>query len=547
MNRINALPQLVFYFFVFATSIRGSLHAEGAPNPPPEEPNPILAVLHKLNDDLRTLTESKQSIKELQEQYSTLSSELSNQSGDIKLLQSSIDELADSQRTRLGSGIDSITEQIRAQNQDLESIDLRVESLASNLIHEIQLQTTRQLESAQANWQESQSHTRSVNQELGAINELISGFLASFRKYLIGILVGTITILAVFGSFRLYKYSLILRTRRQSLSPNPSLPKQPDDQTSRNTKTLDQISESAAVSTHTSPVEAIEIVPPLDLVSTFLSQPTTSQPWTIGFASISGKVLGENEDYAVAFETGRIQFGVVADGLGGVQHGEAASYLAVQAVVRSISQCHISSDPGPEEISTVLRLAMTSAMHAIAQTAVQFEVGINSGLRTTLIICAGTSNRWLFGYSGDGGLQRISSSGEIENLLIPQQGEVQSLLTGSLGPVHAGDPVFGEAPRHQGDLLAIGSDGIWDRVADDFGHQIYRAALHFNGRLEETASKITEELSQHQDKEGFIFNDNLSLVLLGDGAPPVVADNFRERMFPDSEPVALTADQPKNT
>ena len=547
MNRINAFPQLVFYFFVFATSIRGSLHAEGAPNPPPEEPNPILAVLHKLNDDLRTLTESRQGLKELQKQYSTLSSELSNQSGDIKLLRASIDELADSQRTRLGSGIDSITEQIRAQNQDLESIDLRVESLASNLIHEIQLQTTRQLESAQANWQESQSHTRSVDQELGAINELISGFLASFRKYLIGILVGTITILAVFGSFRLYKYSLILRTRRQSLSPNPSLPKQPDDQTSRNTKTLDQISESAAVSTHTSPVEAIEIVPPLDLVTTFLSQPTTSQPWTIGFASISGKVLGENEDYAVAFETGSIQFGVVADGLGGVQHGEAASYLAVQAVVRSISQCHISSDPGPEEISTVLRLAMTSAMHAIAQTAVQFEVGINSGLRTTLIICAGTSNRWLFGYSGDGGLQRISSSGEIENLLIPQQGEVQSLLTGSLGPVHAGDPVFGEAPRHQGDLLAIGSDGIWDRVADDFGHQIYRAALHFNGRLEETASKITEELSQHQDKEGFIFNDNLSLVLLGDGAPPVVADNFRERMFPDSEPVALTADQPKNT
>ena len=547
MNRINAFPQLVFYFFVFATSIRGSLHAEGAPNPPPEEPNPILAVLHKLNDDLRTLTESRQGLKELQKQYSTLSSELSNQSGDIKLLRASIDELADSQRTRLGSGTDSITEQIRAQNQDLESIDLRVESLASNLIHEIQLQTTRQLESAQANWQESQSHTRSVDQELGAINELISGFLASLGNYLIGILVGTITILAVFGSFRLYKYSLILRTRRQSLSPNPSLPKQPDDQTSRNTKTLDQISESAAVSTHTSPVEAIEIVPPLDLVSTFLSQPTTSQPWTIGFASISGKVLGENEDYAVAFETGSIQFGVVADGLGGVQHGEAASYLAVQAVVRSISQCHISSDPGPEEISTVLRLAMTSAMHAIAQTAVQFEVGINSGLRTTLIICAGTSNRWLFGYSGDGGLQRISSSGEIENLLIPQQGEVQSLLTGSLGPVHAGDPVFGEAPRHQGDLLAIGSDGIWDRVADDFGHQIYRAALHFNGRLEETASKITEELSQHQDKEGFIFNDNLSLVLLGDGAPPVVADNFRERMFPDSEPVALTADQPKNT
>lgn len=71
-----------------------------------------------------------------------------------------------------------------------------------------------------------------------------------------------------------------------------------------------------------------------------------------------------------------------------------------------------------------------------------------------------------YGYIGDGGGCLLRSSGEIFHFLKPQKADVNDLnvLSASLGPTIDGEPVFGMINRVVGDLVIVGTDGVFDKV-----------------------------------------------------------------------------------
>jgi serine/threonine protein phosphatase PrpC len=131
-----------------------------------------------------------------------------------------------------------------------------------------------------------------------------------------------------------------------------------------------------------------------------------------------------------------------------------------------------------------------------------------------------------YAYCGDGGACLVRTSGAVEHFLKPQKADQLNVLAASLGPQMQGEPILGILRRGPGDLLLVGTDGVFDRVEESFPKDVLRAAIHFNGELETTARLILEELAAKQDEFGFICDDNLTLALAAGGSPPVLTAGF---------------------
>jgi hypothetical protein len=92
-----------------------------------------------------------------------------------------------------------------------------------------------------------------------------------------------------------------------------------------------------------------------------------------------------------------------------------------------------------------------------------------------------------------------------------------NILAGSLGPITQGAPVCGTLSRLPGDLLVCGTDGVMDRLGDDFATQIWEAAVKMEGKLQCITDRLVEQMSSARDEHGYICDDNLTIALMGDG------------------------------
>ncbi|MDP2897861.1 MAG: protein phosphatase 2C domain-containing protein [bacterium] len=241
-------------------------------------------------------------------------------------------------------------------------------------------------------------------------------------------------------------------------------------------------------------------------------------PKEMGFQSITGPVRSKNEDACIAWSQGPYRIAVVADGLGGHPEGGTAAHLASLEAARTLSTAvgtgHFEINP-----QRCLAAAFRYASNTLYERAMVPGFRAKDGLRTTLITVVCTPSGYHYGYIGDGGLWVRRRSGDLEKLLSPHKADAlhPNILAASLGPAVHGSPEFGEAERREGDLLFVGTDGVFDRIEDSFAEDVAGlAAQMFSGNLQEAVEETLRQLASAQDKAGYLCEDNMTLVLIAD-------------------------------
>ncbi|MBT8213431.1 MAG: protein phosphatase 2C domain-containing protein, partial [Acidimicrobiia bacterium] len=262
--------------------------------------------------------------------------------------------------------------------------------------------------------------------------------------------------------------------------------------------------------------------------------PATPCPrwWGLGLASVVGPVRTENQDHAIAWDQGQFRVIVVGDGMGGLPRGKEAATTATRRVARHLA-AHIADGSMLGRPLEVIRECFNVAAGALRITTA--ITGNGDGLRTTLIVVVLTPQAMFWGYIGDGGLWVYRQDGTIDNILTGHKDpDAPNVLFASLGPTVQGYPEVGSTGRSPGDVVFVGSDGVFDRIPDaaEFSASVVDAARdHFNGDLQRTVDEVARQLSEARDADGTpICDDNLTLVVAvpDNEAPLPKASSTRE-------------------
>lgn len=252
--------------------------------------------------------------------------------------------------------------------------------------------------------------------------------------------------------------------------------------------------------------------------------------WGIGLATNKGNVRSENQDYGLCFKIDGHDVLIVADGCGGVPHGQRAAYLAaVSAAVSVVRAYGMTRRWRSPHVKDVAARAIMDAAHRLAVEGDKLNItDVRGGLRTTLIVVVGNKREVGFAYIGDGGGCVVRSNGDVNRFLDPQKAGdfAMNVLAASLGPLMEGEPVSGVMKREAGDLLIVGTDGVFDRVETTFPKDVLRGCIQYKGNLQKTAEHIVDELASFKDAAGFICDDNLTLGIMGDGTNPKLSQCF---------------------
>lgn len=191
------------------------------------------------------------------------------------------------------------------------------------------------------------------------------------------------------------------------------------------------------------------------------------------FSYVGGRPY--NEDYAqiVKSDNEDLTLFVIADGLGGHQHGELASKHAVETVAESFA----SGIDG--EVKDWLEKTLEEAQANILS--VQEEVG--SPIRTTIVALVLSGDKAIWAHIGDSRLYHIHNSqiasitqdhsvafkkyraGEITYDEIATDEDQSRLLRSLGGDRHT--PVFDECNLSEGDGFMLCSDGMWEYIYDE--------------------------------------------------------------------------------
>lgn len=171
---------------------------------------------------------------------------------------------------------------------------------------------------------------------------------------------------------------------------------------------------------------------------------------------------------------------VLADGMGGHLHGETAAEMAVQTFMRAFDQAAQPRVPDPEEF---LREVMQQAHDAIIQYAHDQQLGGNPG--TTCVVVLVQDGKACWAHAGDSRLYLLRGA-EVtfrthDHSMVQQWADWgiitaeemkihpdRNKITNCLGGVE--DMFFVESsvtvPLHQGDILLLCSDGLWNPLSE---------------------------------------------------------------------------------
>lgn len=261
------------------------------------------------------------------------------------------------------------------------------------------------------------------------------------------------------------------------------------------------------------------------------------EPWTIGLVSAKGNVRSENQDFCFGFRIDDYDVLLIADGCGGHAFGAEAATIAVCAAAgRIISELGMVNTSKPELLQVAQSGFQGSAdflKKAGEKNGIQDICG---GMRTTLILIIADKANYGYLYIGDGGGWILRENGICEPFLTPQKEPgYANVLRASLGPVVQGEYVTGTLVRESGDLLLVGTDGIFDRVQPTLAFDAMREAILQQGNLQNVAENLIQELAEFQDQYGFICDDNMTLGLLGNGCKPQLAPDFWANGHPEPD------------
>ena len=277
----------------------------------------------------------------------------------------------------------------------------------------------------------------------------------------------------------------------------------------------------------------------------------SQDPWGIGVASIKGHVRTQNEDRGIGFGTAGHDVLVIADGMGGLAHGRDAASLAAITTAASIARTlNAQGWDGDQSLANLCLHAIEEAATVIAVEGFSRDIDrVEQGLRTTLIVVVANTTRVGYAYIGDGGGTLVRTSDEVLPFMRPQKADSLSpnILAASLGPIVEGRPVCGGFERMPGDLIIVGTDGVFDYVDMSFPTAVLKAAIAFKGNLQGAAEEIVRELAEFVDDHGYVCSDNLTLGLMGSRlAPPSLTPNEQSHLpNPSSEGSFEQAGSPK--
>jgi len=240
----------------------------------------------------------------------------------------------------------------------------------------------------------------------------------------------------------------------------------------------------------------------------------------------TGKVREHNEDaIGVEQDLGLL---VLADGMGGYNAGEVASGIAVETVLKQVTESIERLGEGRDEIepqtglwrqSIILRDAIARANKLIHNRAkIQAEC---EGMGTTIVACLFYNNRVSVAHVGDSRMYRLRD-GQFEQLTMDhsllqelvdrgfysqeeaQRSTNRNYVTRALGVEPTVEVELNESEVRPGDFFMLCSDGLSDMVEDD---DIHLTISTFHDNLDVAGQQLIKLSNDHGGK------DNISLVL----------------------------------
>ncbi|OQC41331.1 MAG: Serine/threonine phosphatase stp [Deltaproteobacteria bacterium ADurb.Bin058] len=318
----------------------------------------------------------------------------------------------------------------------------------------------------------------------------------------------------------------------QDENQQPALAADEEGDKSPRKVSTDEVTDTMPPPSQTAVEEFGAIIAEAELAAKIRVKPTLpSARWELGLATAKGNVRSENQDYGLCFKINGYDVLIVADGCGGLPHGRQASHLAVVSAAVSVIQAYGAGyewyRPHPKDVA--LR-AIIDAERRLSVEGEKLQIKRSyDGLRTTLIVVIGTQHEFGVAYIGDGGGCIISTNGLVNNFLKPQRPNgVPNVISASLGPVIEGEPMSDLIPRQKGDLLIVGTDGVFDHCIKNFPKNVLRHCLLNWGNLQEATEQVLDSFASAEDQNGYIFDDNMTLGLMGDGLAPKLCQGFWE-------------------
>lgn len=240
----------------------------------------------------------------------------------------------------------------------------------------------------------------------------------------------------------------------------------------------------------------------------------------------TGKVREHNED-AIGCE---LDLGllVLADGMGGYNAGEVASGIAVETVLKQVSESlhrlgEDRDEPEPQtglwRQSIILRDAIARANKLIHnKSKIQAEC---EGMGTTIVACLFYNNRVSVAHVGDSRMYRLRD-GQFEQLTLDhsllqelvdrgfysqeeaQRSTNRNYVTRALGVEPTVEVEVNESEVQTGDFFLLCSDGLSDMVEDE---DIHLTISTFHDNLDVAGQQLIKLSNDHGGK------DNVSLIL----------------------------------
>jgi serine/threonine protein phosphatase PrpC len=242
-------------------------------------------------------------------------------------------------------------------------------------------------------------------------------------------------------------------------------------------------------------------------------QTRLAPPEIAGVASHPGP-REENQDCAgTAVIAGRT-VAAVADGLGGSPEGARAALSAcfhAFKTARSALTRDLFNSCG--DLLAVVMGFETARRRIAAEAGLRGYGPGRPGYSTTLIMLVVGDRSYAWGYLGDGAIVLRRADGRILELMRPQRRPgARSIVSGCLGPGAEGEPEFGVTPREPGDLLLLGTDGLFDLASPaGFAAEFHR---RLDGSVQSGVDRALGTVAKAADKEGVICDDNMTLVAI---------------------------------
>jgi len=217
--------------------------------------------------------------------------------------------------------------------------------------------------------------------------------------------------------------------------------------------------------------------------------------------SDTGLVREKNEDSYIIFECGGT-FAVVADGMGGHNAGEVASFVAVQKIRE-----YIESNIEKDDIKNVLREAFETANEAVFEQAHTSHKYFSMGTTAVLayikddrlyVVNVGDSRAYLITENRISQITRDHSvvaelvrRGEITKIEAENHPQ-KNMITKAIGTDFKVKPDIFEYEIEYNDIVILCSDGLYSMVSDEEILHIMLTERALQSRLEELKSLANE-------------------------------------------------------